>query len=183
MLGEVTGQIAERPGTHRAPFRFRHWRCALVHQGQVSRVIHRGVRQRHKLVEYGEFQLQFDAVDHGLEGRFNLVIIGVLHDEQEYIHGDNDDVDPNELHQRLASPSMIYGPQKLNGGVHIDARYDKFLDAEACHLNPLHDVESMNKGGVDLIRSITDIGTVRQHGRWDMQTHGVHDDHDQDRPQ
>ena len=52
--------------------------------------IDRRVGEGHELVEYGEFKLQLDAVDHCLQGGFDLVDVGVLHGEQANVHANDD---------------------------------------------------------------------------------------------
>ena len=65
------------------------------------------IRKSHELVQNSEFQLQLDAVNHGLESRFDVVNVGVLHCQEAHVHSNNDQIDPDQLHHDFTGPSVV----------------------------------------------------------------------------
>ena len=143
--------------------------------GEVGGAVDGGVGEGHELVQDGELEFQLDAVDHRLQRRFDLVVPIVLERQQHDVHGDDGQVDPDQLHHHAARAAVVDGPQKLDGRVDVDAGDDELLDAEGRHLEALHDVE-----GVDERGGVGRIGAVREDGGGDVEADGVHDDHDED---
>lgn len=135
------------------------------------------VRERHELVEHGELQFQLDAVHHRFQSRFNLVEAGILHPKEHDVHGNDDGINPYQLHHHLSRPAMINRPQQLDGRVDVDARYDKLLDAERSHLQPFDPVE-----GIQVPFVVGRIGPVGEDRRRNMEDDGINDDHSQNAP-
>ena len=101
-VGRARGSIS---GSHHILFRIAI-SFALVHMKLLCR-IDRGIGERHELVQHRKLKLQLDAVNHSLEGSFDLVIFAILHHQKNGIHTDDYQIDPDQLHHDFACPSMI----------------------------------------------------------------------------
>lgn len=99
------------------------------------------VGQGHELVEDGELELEFDAVHHRLQRRFDLVPVVVFHGEQDQVHGDDDQIDPDQLRHHLSRFPVVDRSQESDGRGDVDARDDELLHTERRHLQLLHHVE------------------------------------------
>ncbi len=139
---------------------------------------HAGVGEGHELVEDGELELELDAVDHWLQRRLDLVAVVVLHGQQDEVHGDDDDVDPDQLRHHLPGLAVVDGSQQLDGGVDVDGGDGELLDAESGHLQLLEDVEGAGEGV-----GVVGVGAVGQDGGGDVEADGVDDDHGQHEPE
>lgn len=138
-------------------------------------IANRRVGERHQLVEHREFEFQLDAVHHGFQCRFDLVETGILHAEEDNVHGNDDRVDPYQLHHHLPCSAMIYRFEELYGRVNVHARYNEFLYAEGGHLQTLHLVENRK-----VFMVIGRVGSVGEHGGRNVEEDGIDDDHSQD---
>ena len=103
------------------------------------------VGERHQLIEHRELELEFDAVDHGLQGGFDFVIPVVFETEQDHVHGNDGQIDPDQLYHDSACSAMIDRSEQFDGRIHIYARDDKFLEGKSRHLDPLHRIEGVDK--------------------------------------
>ena len=180
-VGAGGGRGALAASTRAAPQAgFPHRRAtglALLFEFDAGRVADAGVGEGHELVEHGELEFELDAVDHRFQRRFDLVPVGVHHGQQDEVHGDDDQVDPDQLRHDFSRLAVVDGPQQLDGRVHVDGRDDELLHAESGHLKLLDDDEAMDEG-LGFIR----IGAVGQNGGGDVKTDRVHDDHRQHQP-
>ena len=93
-----------------------------------------GVGEGHELVQDGELKLQLDAVDHRLQGGFDLVDIRVLHGKEANVHPDDDQIYPYELCHDFSCSTMIDRLEESDGRVHVNAGNDEFLERERSHL-------------------------------------------------
>lgn len=67
------------------------------------------VSEGHELVKDCELEFEFDAVDHRLQGRFDLVPVVVLHRKEDDVHGDDDQVDPDQVRHDLSGLPVVDG--------------------------------------------------------------------------
>lgn len=147
----------------------------LILYAHVLRVVDGRVSKRHELVQYGELELQFDAVKHGFRGGFDIIVLGILHGQEADIHGDDDEIDPDQQHHHLSRAAIVRGPQQFQGRVHIYAGDDKLLYAEGGHLQTFHRVERADESFV-----VGRIGGVGENGGGDMEAECVDNDHGED---
>ena len=100
--------------------------------GEVVFFCETGFGEAHELVEDGEFELEFDGVDHGFYGGFADVVVGEFEADEDDVHADADAVDEEELEHHFAGHAVVDGAQEADGGDNVDGGDDEFLDAEAC---------------------------------------------------
>ena len=142
----------------------------------------RRIGEGHQLIEHGELQFELDTVDHRFQRRFDFVIIDVFKGEEDHVHANDDQINPDQLHHDAAGAPVIDWPQKLDGRVDVDARDDEFLDTEGGHLDPLHHIEHADPSAGSIGVRVR-IGAVRQDGGGNVEADGVHNDHDEDAAQ
>lgn len=109
---------------------------------ELLRAIDGRVGQGHELIQHSEFKLQLDAIDHGLQCSFDLVVLPVFHGQKDDVHTNDDHVDPDKLHHHLASAPMVDWSQQSYGRKDVDPRDDEFLDTECRHLQTFDNIES-----------------------------------------
>lgn len=114
--------------------------CAIL-DVKILVIVDGGIGQSHELVQYGEFKLQLDTVDHSFECRLDIVQIRVFNGEKANIHENDDQIDPDELGHDLPCPTVIDRSEQTNSSPHIDARDDEFLKTEGSHLKFLDHVK------------------------------------------
>ena len=145
-------------------------------------VLDSSIGQGHELIQHSEFQLELDRVDHGLERRLDLIVVFILHRQQDNVEGNDDDVDPDQMGHDLARPAMIDGLQEFERRPDVQAGDDEFLTTKGRHLRTLHDVEAVDESGRQgvVLRSIRTKGEDR---RGNVEEESVQTDHGQDATQ
>lgn len=131
-----------------------------------------------KLAEDGELKLELDAVDDSLDHGLHDVLVFELDGQQGDVHGDDDEVDDDELVHDLALAFVRVESQHARGLPDIETRKDELLDAEAGHLDLLHDVVAGGVVGAPRFRS--HVGAVGQNGGGEVEDDGVNHDHGED---
>lgn len=91
-----------------------------------------------ELAEDGELELELDGVDDALDEGLEDVEGGALDAEQAEVHGDDDDVDGDELVHGALGVGLEGGAEDLARFDDVDAGQDDFLHEEAGHLDFLH---------------------------------------------
>lgn len=94
----------------------------------------------------GEFEFQLDAVDDALDHGFHGVEADVFDDEKAQVHEDDEEVDDDELVHDLALALVWVETEHLGGFPDVEAGDDELLDAEAGHLDFLHDIVAVSVG-------------------------------------
>src|SRR2546430_17503820 len=92
-----------------------------------------GLGELEQLVQNNEFHLEFNTVHARLEKMLEDVKAGVLEADQRDVQRDNQQVDTDEVPNRLQGlPSMdvLHGPQHLEGVVDVNSRNNHLLDGK-----------------------------------------------------
>ena len=97
--------------------------------------------EAHQLIENGEFELQFDGIDHRLDGCLRHVVVGEFQADQDDVHGYADAIDNQQLHHHLSRHAVVDAAEQANGGHNVYGGDGEFLQAEAHQLDAFHDVE------------------------------------------
>lgn len=125
-----------------------------------------------QLAQHGDFQLELDAVERGLEGGLVDVKVHKLDDHQCDIHQDTGHVDRDQLDDGLATAAVAIQLEHAICLPNIESRNDHLLHAESRQLQLLHDIVASDRGvGVRV------VGHVGENGGRDMQQEDVHNDH------
>lgn len=146
----------------------------------VLRVVDGRIGQGHELVQHSKLELQSDAVDHGFQGGLDIIPVGVFHRQQRNVHGNDDKIDPDELHHHFSGSTMVDGSQEFEGGIDIDTRDDEFLDAKGRHLQAL---DHFIGDGIFVVEVGTGVGAIGEHGGGNVEAEGIDDDHGQNATQ
>lgn len=66
-----------------------------------------GFSEAHELIEDGEFELEFDGVDHRFDGGFADILVGEFEADEDDVHADADGVDGDELDHYFAGHGVV----------------------------------------------------------------------------
>lgn len=119
----------------------------------LIRLCRRGLRtmclhERNQLSKYTKLQLEFDAIDHWLQGGLQGVVPEVLHHQQCDIQDNDHKIYGKQLIHDLSSPSAFLGhqPEQLDRLEDVDSRYDELLRTKPSQLQALYHVIPSNYG-------------------------------------
>ncbi len=130
-----------------------------------------GCGHAHQLVQNGEFELQFDCIDHRFYRSLAYVLVGIFQTDQGDVHPYAAEIDEDELDHYCPRGAVVYRAEHTDSCPDIDGRDDGFLDAEAGQLDPLHDIEFTNPGV-----GIGRVAAVGEDDRRDMKSHDIEQD-------
>lgn len=70
-----------------------------------------GFTEAHELVEDGEFEFEFDGVDHGFDAGLGGVFFAEFEADENDVHADTDQIDQDELEHHFPGHAVVDGAQ------------------------------------------------------------------------
>lgn len=95
-----------------------------------------------QLSKHTKLELEFDAIDHWLQGGLQGVIPEVLYHQQCDIQANDHKIDGKQFVHDLSSPTAFLGhqPQQLDRLKNVNSRYDELLRTKPGQLQALHHI-------------------------------------------